>query len=118
MDARRLFGNSGERLAEQFLLKHGMHVLSRQYRTRFGEIDLIVKDNNEIVFVEVKTRRGNDFGHPEESVTKGKLEKIVRTGEWYLQETHQTSALYRIDVVAITYGTGDPEIHHLAGVGG
>ncbi len=116
-DLRRLFGNRGEDQAADFLLAKGYKILARQYRTRFGEIDLIAKDGDEIVFVEVKARQSNHFGYPEEAVTSGKLEKIIQVGEFYLKENAWEHLPFRIDVVAIEGKDGSANILHLEAVG-
>lgn len=100
-DPRRQFGNESEEKAARFLEEAGMKILERQYRTRFGEIDLIAKDGDEIVFVEVKARKSSAFGYPEESVTAKKLEKIARVADQYLAGRGDVPR--RIDVVAIEY---------------
>ncbi len=114
MDPRRLFGNQSERQAELFLKKKGCKILGRQFSTRYGEIDLIACDGDEIVFVEVKARRSKAFGHPEESVTSTKLQKIAVAGEIYLQQKGWLQKTYRIDVIAID---PDMSVHHLIGLG-
>jgi putative endonuclease len=114
--ARRLFGNSAERQAQQFLEKKGFDILEQQYRTRFGEIDLIARDGDEIVFVEVKARNSSEFGSPEESVTPSKLKRIAAVGQMYLRKKKINHDGFRIDVIAIT--TEPEEIRHLIGVGG
>ncbi|MBU1126415.1 MAG: YraN family protein [Patescibacteria group bacterium] len=116
-DVRRLFGNRGEDRAAAFLKALGYKILARQFNTRFGEIDLIAQDGDEIVFVEVKARRSVDFGYPEESVTKKKLEKIERVGEWYLKQRNLEYAPFRIDVIAIEDDLLQPKIHHIKAVG-
>lgn len=116
-DARRTFGDNAEALAARHLEAKGMKVLARQFRTRYGEIDLIADDGSEIVFVEVKARKSNDFGYPEESVTVSKLEKIIRCAEIYLRQEKLDDRAHRVDVVAIEYATNPPRITHLVGVG-
>lgn len=116
MDPRRLFGNSAENVAARFLRKKGFKILSVQYKTRIGEIDLIAMDGDEVVFVEVKARRTDAFGHPEESVTHRKLEKIYLVGEQFLASRQWEQKPFRIDVIAMTYKNNDPEIVHLIGV--
>ena len=118
MDFRRIFGNKAEDLAASMLKKKGMRIIATQYKTKFGEIDLIALDGDEVVFVEVKARRTSDFGHPEESVTTTKLKKIMAVGAQFLSSKNWEHRPHRIDVVAVTYGEGDPEFHHLEGVGG
>ena len=116
MDARRLFGNKAERQAAKFLKAKGMTILARQFQTRFGEIDLIACDGDEIVFVEVKARQSDAFGAPEEAVTQTKLRKIAAVGEQFLDQRALNTVAFRIDVVAIIT---EPtlEIRHIVGVG-
>ena len=117
MDARRLFGDKAERQAARFLKEKGMTILARQFQTRFGEIDLIARDGDEIVFVEVKARRSDAFGAPEESVTQAKLKRIAAVGEQFLDQKALSHLLFRIDVVEIVT---EPrlEVRHIVGVGG
>jgi putative endonuclease len=117
MDERRIFGNAAEDLAAAFLIEKGMVVTHRQYRTRAGEIDVVAQDGDEIVFVEVKARNTNEFGYPEESVTRQKLAKIMHAGEVFLKTHNLESSRYRIDVVAIEFYENPPKVTHLIGVG-
>jgi len=104
-------------LAAQFLTDLGYKIIDRQYRTRFGEIDLVAQDGHELVFVEVKTRTNLEFGHPEEAVHSLKLSRMSAAGDWYLRERKLESASHRYDVVAITWIEGGvPEIVHLKAV--
>lgn len=93
-------GNKGEDLATDYLLKKGYRIIERNFRTRFGEIDIICYDKKTLVFVEVKTKIGHDFGEPEEMVNKRKLSQVKRMGEVYLQD-RMIDASCRVDVVAI-----------------
>jgi putative endonuclease len=113
MDPRRVFGNRAEKLAEQFLKNTGMNIVARQYKTKIGEIDLIARDGDEIVFVEVKARRSSTFGYPEESVTQAKLKKITLVSQQYLKDKQIEDILYRIDVIAIEMRQGSPVITHI-----
>ncbi|MFH1631900.1 MAG: YraN family protein [bacterium] len=116
IDDRRKFGDKAEDLAAKMLEEKGFKILERQFKTNIGEVDLIARDGNEIVFVEVKARHGVDYGYPEESVTTAKLKKIITVGEQYLSVNDLKRVPYRVDVVAIVY---DPfEVVHLEGVGG
>lgn len=118
MDQRRTFGNSGEALAAGHLERQGLRVLERQYRTNAGEIDLVAQDGEEIVFVEVKTRRGVEYGYPEAAVTRSKLNHIVAAGEFFLRERSLEAQPWRVDVIAIRdLPGGEPEIVHFRGVG-
>ena len=78
-----LTGRKGEEIAAKFLEEKGFSIKERNFRTRFGEIDIVCYDKDILVFVEVKTKIGHDFGEPEEMVGKGKLAKVQRMGEVY-----------------------------------
>lgn len=114
VDVRRIFGNAAEQDAAAFLKSLGMVVVDRQYRNRFGEIDLIVKDGEEFVMVEVKARHDHEFGYPEEAVTKSKLRKIAMVGEAFMND--YPNVPWRIDVIAIEYYQIPPKITHIIGV--
>ncbi|MFH1712046.1 MAG: YraN family protein [Patescibacteria group bacterium] len=116
-DIRRIFGNRAEHEAAAFLKKKGYKILQWQYKTNIGEIDLIARDGDEIVFVEVKARHSSEFGYPEESVTPIKLKKIIRVGEQYLQDQKLMQSSFRIDVIAIEQDQKPHKITHLPGVG-
>jgi putative endonuclease len=93
-------GNRGEELAALYLQKKHYLIIERNFRTRFGEIDIVCRDGQTLVFVEVKTKIGHDFGEPEEMVNKSKIGKVRRMGEVYLQDKG-ISVSCRVDVVAI-----------------
>jgi len=78
-------GNRGEDLATEFLGNKGYLILERNFRTRFGEIDIVCLDGEILVFVEVKTKKGHDFGEPEEMVNKSKLAQVQRMGEVFVE---------------------------------
>ncbi len=93
-------GNRGEDIATEYLWKKGYKIIERNFRTRFGEIDIVCRDGQTLVFVEVKTKIGHDFGEPEEMVNKSKIVKVKRMGEVYLQDKGLDVSC-RVDVVAI-----------------
>lgn len=96
-------GQHTEKLACQFLEEKGLKLLEKNYHCRFGEIDLIMQQNDSIVFVEVRYRRTNDFGSGAESVTANKQSKLIKTASAYLQQ-HAKLRKHpaRFDVVSIT----------------
>lgn len=94
-------GKLGEDNAVSYLESIGYVVSERNYRTPFGEIDLIARDGKTIVFIEIKTRRSNLFGYPEEAVTRTKQQKMIRSAQAYLKKINQTDASARFDVLAI-----------------
>lgn len=98
---RKAFGGAGEDEAERVLRKDGYAIVLRNYRCRHGEIDIIAKDGDTIVFVEVKTRRGDSFGTPKCGVDSRKKRHIVRSAQAYLQENGIVDCLVRFDVVSI-----------------
>lgn len=97
---RQIIGAWGEKQAADFLSLHGVPVVARNYRTSAGEIDLIAKEGNELVFVEVKTRSSLNYGYPEEAVTAQKIEHLLEAAESYLLE-HLEIQTWRMDVIAI-----------------
>lgn len=96
--ANRETGAKGEECAYQYLLKLGFEPITRNFSTRFGEIDLIMKDKDTLVFIEVKTKKGVDFGTPEEMFTQNKLRRVRNMGMVYL---HGKDVPCRIDMMAI-----------------
>ncbi|MCY4415424.1 MAG: YraN family protein [Chloroflexi bacterium] len=99
-------GNIGEHLARVHLETHHYRVLETNYRCRWGEVDLIVERGPFLVFVEVKTRRSNAFGSPEEALTAEKARRLVLTAQHYLERHSLNSAenQWRIDLIAIRMG--------------
>ena len=98
---RARLGASGERLAAAALERQGYRVLARNWRCVYGEIDLVAEDRGELVFVEVKARRGQRMGSPEEGVTATKRRKLLASAQTYLAERGEEQRAYRFDVVAI-----------------
>jgi len=101
---RKLLGEQGEKWARDFLKKKGYRITETNYRCREGEIDIIAEQKDCLVFVEVRTRTGSDFGSPEESVTPAKKEKLVSLALGYLQNHRKVPPYWRFDVVAIEVG--------------
>ena len=98
-------GRWGEAQAEKFLRKKGYRTVERNYSCRFGEIDLIVSDREYLVFVEVKTRRSNEFAAAREFVGPGKQRRVRAAASLWLA-AHETELQPRFDVIEI-YGTED-----------
>ena len=103
-------GSGGEELALTHLQKRGYVILDRNYRCRYGEIDLVAKDGSTIVFVEVKSRRSTAFGSPEEAVGTVKQKKLSTAALCYLMEKHLDDRSARFDVVTILSSGEKPEI--------
>ena len=101
MPKRKELGALGERVAVEYLKKLGYKIRDTNFRCQQGEIDIIAEDKDHLVFVEVRTRTGSQFGTPEESVTPAKKEKLISLAFAYLQTHRDLPPLWRIDVVAI-----------------
>ena len=98
---RQRLGSWGERIARKYLEERGYRILETNYRRPEGEIDIVTQQGETPVFVEVRTRRGDVMGLPEESVTRSKQNKLREVAQSYLQWTGQESASWRIDFVAV-----------------
>lgn len=94
-------GSKAERKAAKFLEKLGYKVIDRNFRSKFGEIDLVAVEDDTLVFVEVKARATRLFGLPEEAVNKRKIQHITLAGEYYASKHPELPKLQRIDVVAV-----------------
>ncbi len=99
--SRKETGAAGEKLAQDFLKKKGYRIITTNYRSPAGEIDIIARQKNCLVFVEVRTKKSLQFGTPEESITASKREKLRANALYYLEEQTGQPASWRIDVVAI-----------------
>jgi len=101
-DLRKKLGEFGEQIATAHLMRQGYALIARQWRCAVGEIDLLMRDGATLVFVEVRTRRGNRVGTAEESVGRGKQAKLSALAYTYLEEVGTPAdQLWRIDVVAV-----------------
>lgn len=101
MNEKGRLGNRGENLALEYLKNRGYEILSNNYRCHFGEVDIIARKNNEIIFAEVKTRSGNSYGYPEEAVDKNKIKHIRKVAEAYIADNKLSEISIRFDVISI-----------------
>jgi putative endonuclease len=113
MTNRRKTGNAGEEAAAEYLIRNGFTILERNYVFNHGEIDIVAREGEELVFVEVKLRRSAAFGSAVEGVTPRKQELVRRTAEGYVYERNLTDVSCRFDVVAMDGEKGRIEILHL-----
>jgi putative endonuclease len=117
MGNRQELGRDGEDAAAEYLTRHGMQVVARNWRCRYGEIDIIARDGAVLVFCEVKTRRGTAFGVPLEAITATKLSRIRRLAALWLEEAGGHRGPVRIDAVGVLCRPdGQRAIEHLRGV--
>ncbi|MDF1520058.1 MAG: YraN family protein [Brevefilum sp.] len=101
MTYQKEIGNKGEKIAVDYLIDKGYLLLDRNYHTRYGELDLVMFENEMIVFVEVKTRTSASFGTPEEGITPSKLDHLQNAGLLWLQAHPESPDDWRIDAVSI-----------------
>lgn len=103
--ANKLTGRRGEEMAAEYLVRKGYKILNRNYRSKWGEIDLIARTGAVVVFVEVKTKTTGDYGEPWEMVNRWKVEQVKRMGEAWCREYRFEGAV-RLDVVGVWLSEG------------
>lgn len=97
---RRTLGKAGEKLAQDYLKRKGYRILETNYRTAHGEIDIIAENKNRLALIEVRTRSSRELGTPEESITKGKKDKLVLLCLDYI-DSHKISREWHVDLIAV-----------------
>lgn len=110
LNRNQQFGKTGETIAARYLKKNGYRILSQNYRNTFGEIDIIAKEKDTLVFVEVKSRTSGHFGSPKDAVTPKKQRQISKVALAYLKTTDQGRAKARFDVVTVTADAPKPAV--------
>jgi putative endonuclease len=114
--ARQAVGAYGERVAERHLVADGLVVIARNWRCRTGEIDLILRDGDDLVFCEVKTRRGDRYGTPAEAVVPAKARRLRRLAAQWLAQSPLHPREVRFDVVSVfPQDGGAARVEHLRG---
>jgi putative endonuclease len=108
--ARQILGKHGEDLACRELERRGYAIIARRYRRRGGELDIIARDGETMVFVEVKARDGHAFGAAAEAVTRLKRRRITELALDYVMRNHLSDCPCRFDVVSIHFDSGGPVI--------
>ncbi len=112
MTDKQDLGALGEKAAAEYLESLGYQILIRNWRCRFGEVDIIAAEGNQTVFVEVKTRSGSGFGHPFEAITAAKVRSMRKTAGAYCSE-HKTAPSIRLDAIAVYLRGAQTSIEHL-----
>jgi len=105
-----LLGESGEKIAVDFLQKHGYKILAKNYKTKLGEIDIVALDKDTFCFIEVKTRTSLLRGLPCEAVSKIKQRQIAKTALSFLKEKNLLDKKARFDVVSVVYSGEEPQL--------
>ncbi len=113
MTFKQTFGQSGEQIAALFFEEKGYRVVDRNWRCKIGEIDLVVRRNDEWRFIEVKTRGSDRYGLPEESLTPRKKDHFYKSIQWYVLENNIGSQDIHADVLAIVINERDFDIRWL-----
>lgn len=115
LSKRLALGQRAEAMAATYLEEHGYTVVARNWRRPEGELDLVVAREGLCVFVEVRSRTGVERGHPLETVNASKRARVLRAARLYLNEEKPPAAVFRFDVVGVTFSLDDtqPEIVHI-----
>jgi putative endonuclease len=106
-EKRQALGREGEAAARAYLERRGVRILVQNFRCAAGEIDLIGRTRDTLVFIEVKTRTSEAFGPPQLAVHLKKQRQIVRAAQWFLAEQRLPEVPCRFDVVAVTLSSGE-----------
>ncbi|MFV0553303.1 MAG: YraN family protein [Mangrovibacterium sp.] len=104
-------GEIGEDMAEKHLLKLGYTILERNWRHHHLEVDLIARDKDELVIIEVKTRSGVQFGHPSEAITRQKMNHLINAADAYIK-INNSSLDTRFDVITVVMNRGTYRLEH------
>lgn len=113
MYQRHETGKIGEDIVVKYLEQNGYTIIERNFECRQGEIDIIAKDKEEIVFIEVKTRTNENYGKPKEAVDKTKKKHIYKSSEFYVYINHLENEPIRIDVIEVYKKQEKFIIHHI-----
>lgn len=109
---KKLIGKEGEKIAFHHLKKEGYKILSQNYQKRFGEVDIIAEKDNEIIFIEIRSKRKDDFS-PILTITQEKIRKLKNLALSYLSENGIVDKQIRFDIIGIVKKDGDIFIEHL-----
>lgn len=113
MYKRHEIGKLGEDLACKYLQDKGYKIIERNFEARQGEIDIIAKDKNELVFIEVKTRSNISYGKPAEAVNEIKQNHLIKTIEYYVYSRHLEDEFIRIDIIEIYLLKNKYRVNHI-----
>ncbi len=115
---KQIIGNKGEDIACEYLQKNGYHIVGRNFRVKGGELDIIARHKDELIFFEVKTRGKHLFGYPEEAVTIHKMKRITRAIKYYLCKTNVKNIYIRFDIISIQLKNNslDYRVNHLKNI--
>lgn len=109
-------GKEGEEIAKNYLTRKGYRILTQNYHSRFGEIDIIAKEKDCFVFVEVKTRSSSAYGAPIEAITIFKLRKLIKTSQFYINQFKLGDIDYRFDAIEVKFLNGKVTVNHVENI--
>ena len=109
----RELGRKGEERAVVYLKKRGYYILAQNYHTRYGELDIVCRKGDKLIFVEVKTRRSTAYGWPEEAITKSKISHLKKAAAIYLDAFEPSFRELRFDVITILWENDKEQINHI-----
>ncbi len=114
----REIGIEGENIAIRYLVRQGYQIIEKNYRSKFGEIDIVVKDKNTIVFVEVKTRSNLAYGRPVEAINYKKINHLRHTAQQYIQWKGLNDCGCRFDAIEVLLGSlyTKPKVNHIQNI--
>lgn len=113
MYLRHITGKNGEKIAEKYLLENNYKILEKNFNCRQGEIDIIAKEDDEIIFIEVKTRTNKRYGNPIDAVTNTKQKHLKKAIEYYLYINKLENSFIRIDVIEVYKKGNNISINHI-----
>lgn len=111
--ASQVLGEEGERIAAAWLTQRGWRILDRRFRNGHRDLDLVAERGGVVAFVEVKTRRGTDFGHPVEAVNWRKQRELTRSATVWVARYGGGERMFRFDVVGVLIGDGGARVCHI-----
>jgi putative endonuclease len=111
--ASQALGEAGERIAEVWLVQRGWRILERRFRNGHRDLDLVAEQGGTIAFVEVKTRQGNEFGHPIEAVDWRKQRELGRSAAVWIARHGRAEQMFRFDVVGVLIKGGSVRVRHV-----
>lgn len=115
-DNRKILGKWGEQKAKDYLLSEGYRLLAENWRNRYGEIDLIMLEGETVVFVEVRTKKNNNYGYGFETVNKKKQEQLLKMANMYLSAKKWWNRNIRFDVISIDAENGRYKLRQIKNV--
>ena len=113
MDRRKQTGQRGEDTATEYFTRLGFHIINRNWRCEIGEIDIVMQQGDTLIFVEVRTRRGQSYGSAEESITPTKQARLIDLAHAYIQAVQPPHKSWRIDVAAVQLSRGSVQVRHI-----